>query len=73
MTSIALCTNARSACLPGTPDARSHHPAGPAARRGVRVSAVIGGVDYPMTQQTLDLFVVAVPIDNLMDIARRDL
>ncbi|MFW0790032.1 1,4-alpha-glucan branching protein GlgB [Gordonia sp. CPCC 205333] len=33
----------------------------------VAVSAVIGGVDYPMTSQAPDLFVAAVPIDNLMD------
>ncbi|MGC5245327.1 1,4-alpha-glucan branching protein GlgB [Gordonia sp. DT219] len=31
------------------------------------VTAVIGGVDYPMTAQTDDLFVVAVPIDGLID------
>ncbi|NMO04276.1 1,4-alpha-glucan branching protein GlgB [Gordonia sp. TBRC 11910] len=33
----------------------------------VSVTAVIGGVDYPMTQQTPDLFVGAVPIENLID------
>ncbi|RPA56420.1 1,4-alpha-glucan branching protein GlgB [Gordonia oryzae] len=31
------------------------------------VTAVIGGVDYPMTAQTDDLFVVAVPIEGLID------
>lgn len=33
----------------------------------VSATAVIGGVDYPMTAQTDDLFVVAVPIAGLID------
>lgn len=33
----------------------------------ISVSAVIGGVDYPMHHQTDDLFVVTVPIENLID------
>ncbi|MEP9413415.1 1,4-alpha-glucan branching protein GlgB [Gordonia sp. VNQ95] len=31
------------------------------------VTAIIGGVEYPMTAQTDDLFVVAVPIEGLID------
>ena len=33
----------------------------------ISVSAVIGGVDYPMHHQTDDLFVVTVPITDLID------
>ena len=33
----------------------------------VSVSAVIGGVDHPMTRQTDDLWVVTVPVADLMD------
>ena len=33
----------------------------------VSVSAVIGGVEYPMHRQTDDLFVVTVPIGDLID------
>lgn len=31
------------------------------------VSAVVGGVDHPMTRQTDDLFVVALPFEGLID------
>uniref|UniRef100_UPI003D92D512 1,4-alpha-glucan branching protein GlgB n=1 Tax=Gordonia sp. B7-2 TaxID=3420932 RepID=UPI003D92D512 len=33
----------------------------------ISVTAVIGGVDYPMHRQTDDLFVVTVPIEGLID------
>lgn len=50
----------------------AHEVAGHTILRTLRpqataVTAVIGGVDYPMTQQTDELFVVAVPITGLID------